>query len=87
MKHPEGAAAVKDLIASADVVVENFRPGVMEKFGLGPEAFTELNPGLVYCRISGYGQDGPYKPRPGFASATEGKEVSDTSTEFPANHQ
>jgi crotonobetainyl-CoA:carnitine CoA-transferase CaiB-like acyl-CoA transferase/isopropylmalate/homocitrate/citramalate synthase len=73
MKHPEGAAAVKDLIASADVVVENFRPGVMEKFGLGPDAFKELNPGLVYCRVSGYGQDGPYKPRPGFASATEGE--------------
>jgi len=54
-------------------VVENFRPGVMEKFGLGPDAFKELNPGLVYCRVSGYGQDGPYKPRPGFASATEGE--------------
>lgn len=73
LKHPEGAKAVKDLIASADVVVENYRPGVMEKFGLGPEDFKELNPGLVFCRVSGYGQDGPNKTRPGFASATEGE--------------
>jgi crotonobetainyl-CoA:carnitine CoA-transferase CaiB-like acyl-CoA transferase len=73
LKHPEGAQAVKDLIASADAVVENFKPGVMEKLGLSPEVFKEINPGLVYCRVSGYGQDGPYKNRPGFASATEGE--------------
>lgn len=62
---------VKKLIQSADVVIENFRPGTMEKWGLGPDDFKESNPGLVYTRISGYGQTGPLATRPGYASVSE----------------
>jgi crotonobetainyl-CoA:carnitine CoA-transferase CaiB-like acyl-CoA transferase len=59
------------LCSTADVVVENFRPGTMEKWGLGPEDVHAVNPGCVYARISGYGQTGRYRERPGFASAGE----------------
>lgn len=72
LKNPRGVALAKQLIAGADVVIENFRPGVVEKWGLGPEDFKQLNPGLVYARISGYGQSGPYASKPGFASVCEG---------------
>lgn len=72
LKTAEGAALVKRLIEQADVVIENFRPGVVEKWGLGPDDFRDSNPGLVYARISGYGQDGPYAKKPGFASVCEG---------------
>jgi len=72
LKSPEGVALVKQLIDKADVVIENFRPGVVEKWGLGPDEFKQSNPGLVYARISGYGQDGPYASKPGFASVCEG---------------
>ena len=67
-----GSALAKQLINTADVVIENFRPGVMEKWGLGPEQFEQSNPGLVYTRISGYGQTGPYANKAGFASVCEG---------------
>jgi crotonobetainyl-CoA:carnitine CoA-transferase CaiB-like acyl-CoA transferase len=63
---------VRQLIEKADVVIENFRPGVVEKWGLGPNDFADSNPGLVYARISGFGQDGPYASKPGFASVCEG---------------
>jgi crotonobetainyl-CoA:carnitine CoA-transferase CaiB-like acyl-CoA transferase len=59
------------LCSTADVVVENFRPGTMEKWGLGPEDVHAVNAGCVYARISGYGQTGRYRDRPGFASAGE----------------
>ncbi|HKJ52015.1 MAG TPA: CaiB/BaiF CoA-transferase family protein, partial [Gammaproteobacteria bacterium] len=72
LKTPEGVDLVRRLIGKADVVIENFRPGVVENWGLGPEDFRASNPGLVYARISGYGQDGPYASRPGFASVCEG---------------
>ena len=72
LKTAEGVALVKQLIDKADVVIENFRPGVVEKWGLGPDEFKQSNPGLVYARISGYGQDGPYASKPGFASVCEG---------------
>ncbi len=65
LKSPEGLAAVKKLVASADVVMENFRPGTMDKLGLGYEALRDINPGLVYAVCSGYGYTGPYKDRPG----------------------
>src|SRR5579885_2064857 len=55
LKQPEDQAIARRLVASADVVVENFRPGVMERFGLGPEAMTAANPRLVYCSIPGFG--------------------------------
>jgi crotonobetainyl-CoA:carnitine CoA-transferase CaiB-like acyl-CoA transferase len=60
-----------ELCATADVVVENFRPGTMEKWGLGPEDVHAINPACVYARVSGYGQTGRYRDRPGFASAGE----------------
>ncbi|MFT5504953.1 MAG: crotonobetainyl-CoA:carnitine CoA-transferase CaiB-like acyl-CoA transferase [Gammaproteobacteria bacterium] len=72
LKTQEGVALVKRLISEADVVIENFRPGVVEKWGLGPDEFKVSNPGLVYARISGYGQTGPYAEKPGFASVCEG---------------
>jgi crotonobetainyl-CoA:carnitine CoA-transferase CaiB-like acyl-CoA transferase len=56
---------------TADIVIENFRPGVMENWGLGPESLRQENPRLIYARISGYGQTGPYAKKPGFASACE----------------
>ncbi len=67
-----GQDIVRRLIESADAVVENFRPGTMEKWGLGPDTFRDSNPGLIYARISGYGQTGPYASKPGFASVCEG---------------
>jgi alpha-methylacyl-CoA racemase len=60
LKNPEGVAVVLDLAARADVLVEGFRPGVMERLGLGPEVCHERNPGLVYGRMTGWGQDGPW---------------------------
>lgn len=67
LKAPEGAALFKRLVAEADVVTENFRPGTLEKWGLGYDALAAVNPKLVLMRVSGYGQTGPYKDRPGFA--------------------
>lgn len=72
LKTARGRQLAKQLIDGADVVIENFRPGVMEAWELGPEQFKQSNPGLVYTRISGYGQTGPYANRPGFASVCEG---------------
>ena len=72
LKKSEGRDIARKLINSADVVIENFRPGVMENWQLGPEDFKASNPTLVYARISGYGQSGPYASKPGFASVCEG---------------
>jgi crotonobetainyl-CoA:carnitine CoA-transferase CaiB-like acyl-CoA transferase len=72
LKTEQGVELVRQLIDQADVVIENFRPGVVEGWGLGPDDFKESNPGLIYARISGYGQDGPYASKPGFASVCEG---------------
>lgn len=65
LKNPEGVAVFRRLTLSADVVIEGFRPGVMDKLGLGYETLAALNPRLVFCSISGYGQDGPYAQRAG----------------------
>jgi formyl-CoA transferase len=62
---------VRRLIAEADVVVENFKPGVMEAWGMSHEELSKTNPGLIMCRISGYGQTGPYRELPGFAAVAE----------------
>jgi alpha-methylacyl-CoA racemase len=59
LKHPDGHATLLDLVRSADVLVEGFRPGVMERLGLGPEDCLGINPGLIYGRMTGYGQEGP----------------------------
>ncbi len=65
LKSPEGIAAVKRLVATADVVMENFRPGTLEKLGLGEDVLRGINPGLVYAATTGFGPDGPYAKRPG----------------------
>jgi formyl-CoA transferase len=71
LKHPEGVEIVRKLVAQADILVENFRPGVLEKLGLGWEALSAINPGLVMVRLSGFGQTGPYKDQPGFGAIGE----------------
>ncbi len=71
LKHPEGLAIVRRLAAEADIVVENFRPGVLEKLGLGWDVLSAANPGLVMVRLSGFGQTGPYRDRPGFGAIGE----------------
>ncbi|ABM32238.1 CaiB/BaiF CoA transferase family protein [Paracidovorax citrulli] len=66
LRQPEGQDIARRLIAEADVLIENFRPGTLEDWGMSPEALHALNPGLVILRISGYGQTGPYRDLPGF---------------------
>jgi crotonobetainyl-CoA:carnitine CoA-transferase CaiB-like acyl-CoA transferase len=65
LKHPDGIALAKKMIASADVVMESFRPGVIARLGLGYDVVRELNPKIVYCSVSAYGQTGPWKDKPG----------------------
>ena len=65
LKRPEGVAILKRLAAEADALIESFRPGVLDRLGAGPSALAEANPRLVVCAITGYGQDGPYRHRPG----------------------
>jgi len=71
LKSPEGQEIVRRLAADADIVVENFRPGAMEKWGLGYDELSRDNPGLVMVRLSGYGQTGPYRDKPGFGAIGE----------------
>jgi crotonobetainyl-CoA:carnitine CoA-transferase CaiB-like acyl-CoA transferase len=68
----QGRQIARQLADRVDILIENFRPGTLEKWGLGPEDVKRTNPGLIYARISGYGQTGPYASRPGFASVCEG---------------
>ena len=68
---PDGAEVFRRLVATADVVVESFRPGTFERWGLGYDALREVNPGLVLVRISGFGQTGPYRERAGFGTLAE----------------
>lgn len=67
LKSPDGQDKLRELARRSDVLVENFRPGTLEKWGLGPDVLHALNPRLVILRVTGYGQTGPYKDRPGFA--------------------
>jgi len=71
LKHPDGVEVVRQLVAEADIVVENFRPGVLDKLGLGWEALSAINPGLVMVRLSGFGQSGPMAQQPGFGAIGE----------------
>jgi crotonobetainyl-CoA:carnitine CoA-transferase CaiB-like acyl-CoA transferase len=71
LREPEGQAIAQRLADGADVLLENFRPGTMEKWGLGPEDVHRRNPRAIYARVSGYGQTGSLAHRPGFASASE----------------
>lgn len=66
LRRPGGAALLKKLVADADILVENFQPGTLEKWGLGWDVLHEVNPRLIMVRISGFGQTGPYRDRPGF---------------------
>ncbi|MGV8969178.1 MAG: CaiB/BaiF CoA transferase family protein [Microbacteriaceae bacterium] len=65
LKHPSSAPVLRDLLANADVLIESFRPGTLDRMGLGYEELSALNPRLVYASLSGYGSDGPYRDRPG----------------------
>lgn len=65
LKNPEDLACVRSLVAEADVMIHNFRPGVMERIGLGYDTVRELNPRIVYGAVSGYGTTGPWKDKPG----------------------
>lgn len=71
LREPEGQDIVRRLVADADVLLENFRPGTLERWGLGWDALSAINPALVVIRVSGYGQTGPYATRPGYASVGE----------------
>ena len=66
LKSEDGVALARDLAAKCDILVENYRPGVMDRFGLGYEALSAINPGLIYCSISGFGMTGPLRDRPSF---------------------
>ena len=66
LKSPKGKQIFKDLVKKADVVLENYRPGTMAKLGLGYEVLSEINPGIIYAAVSGFGQYGPYTKRPGY---------------------
>jgi crotonobetainyl-CoA:carnitine CoA-transferase CaiB-like acyl-CoA transferase len=72
LKHPDGREVLLRLVRDADVLVENFRPGALERLGLGPDALHAENPGLVIVRVTGFGQDGPYAGRAGFGTIAEG---------------
>ena len=83
IKAPEGQAILRRLIAKADVVIENFRPGTMERFGFGYDALRKLNPRLVYCSISGFGESGPESSRPGYDLIVQGESGVMDLTGFP----
>lgn len=71
LRKPEGQQIAQELVRRVDVVIENFRPGTLEKWNLGPDVMHAINPDAIVVRISGYGQTGPYRDRPGFASVAE----------------
>jgi len=71
LRQPQAQDIVRQLASEADVLIENFRPGAMESWGLGPEVLQQANPGLIMLRISGYGQTGPYRDKPGFGVVAE----------------
>ncbi len=87
LKHEEGRVLFRKLVGTADVVVENFRPGVMDRLGLGFEMLKQVNPQLVYCAISGYGQNGPLRDSPAYDQIVQGlsgaMSVTGTDTSGP----
>jgi crotonobetainyl-CoA:carnitine CoA-transferase CaiB-like acyl-CoA transferase len=83
MKAPEGQAILRRLIAKADVVIENFRPGTMERLGFGYDALRKLNRRLIYCSISGFGESGPESARPGYDLIVQGESGVMDLTGFP----
>lgn len=83
LRDEAGRQAIFQLVKDADVLTENFRPGTLEKWGLGPDALWAENPRLVVARVSGFGQDGPYAARPGFAAVCEAMAGLRHLTGFP----
>ena len=83
LRQPEGQDLVRRHAGGADIVIENFRPGALEKWNLGYERLSADNPGLVLVRLSGYGQDGPYRDRPGFGAIAESMGGMRYVTGFP----
>jgi len=83
LSRPEGRELIRRLLPRYDVLVENFRPGVMDALGLGAEELTRTHPRLIYCGVSGFGADGPYRDRPGFDQIAQGMSgfMSITGTE------
>ncbi|TIQ21380.1 CoA transferase, partial [Mesorhizobium sp.] len=69
---PEGAETVRRLASTSDVLIENFKVGGLKKYGLDYESLREINPRLIYCSITGFGQDGPYAPRAGYDFIIQG---------------
>ena len=72
LKHPDGKTLFASLLATADVVIENFRPGVMDRLGFGYDACRQINPAIIYCAISGFGQDGPLRANPAYDQIVQG---------------
>jgi CoA:oxalate CoA-transferase len=85
LKHPKGKEAFRRLVRTADVVVENFRPGVMDRLGLGHAELMNLKPALVYCAISGFGQDGPLRDLPAYDQIIQGMSGIMSITGAPDN--
>jgi crotonobetainyl-CoA:carnitine CoA-transferase CaiB-like acyl-CoA transferase len=83
MKAPEGLAILRKLIGKSDVVLENFRPGTMDRLGVGYESLRALNPRLIYCAISGFGESGPEASRPGYDLIVQGESGVMDITGFP----
>ncbi|HYJ67840.1 MAG TPA: CoA transferase [Nocardioidaceae bacterium] len=71
LKHPDGADTMRRLLTESDVLIENFRPGTLERWGIGPDELLAVNPGLVIARVTAFGQAGPYSSRPGFGTVAE----------------
>jgi formyl-CoA transferase len=72
LKHPAGAAIVRKLAERADIIVTNFRPGVMDRLGLGEESLRAVNPGLIFCQVTGYGPSGPFATQPAYDQVAQG---------------
>jgi crotonobetainyl-CoA:carnitine CoA-transferase CaiB-like acyl-CoA transferase len=83
LKDPRGQEIVRQLAGKVDVAIENFKPGTLEKWGLGDEDLKAINPKLIMARVSGYGQTGPYASRPGYANVAEGFSGCATSRASP----
>jgi CoA:oxalate CoA-transferase len=71
LKKPESIALIKQMVGKVDVLVENFKPGTMEKLGIGYEVLREINPKLIYAAASGFGHTGPYSPRPAYDAVVQ----------------
>ena len=86
LKHTEGKALLRKLVKTADVLVENFRPGVMDRLGVGPDILRAENPRLVYCAISGFGQDDALRHRPAYDQIVQGMSGAMAITGSPSEH-